>query len=76
MPITFEIKPQGPAQLTGLSRIVADQHGASAWIEVYSKNYRGEETRDVNIFMDYRIAQSIEAAFIAYEDSLDVEAAE
>lgn len=76
MPITFEIKPQDPAQLTGLSRIVAEQYGVSAWIEVYSKNYRGEETRDVNIFMDYRLAQALEAAFHAYEDSLDVEAAE
>jgi len=50
----------------GFKGLEAQQSGATSWLTVHGE--RPLET--VSIFMDYLLAQAIEAAFHAYEDEI------
>ena len=54
------------AHMHGFKGLEAQQSGATSWLTV-----RGENSLEaVSIFMDYRLAQALEAAFHAYEDEI------
>lgn len=54
------------AHMHGFKGLEAQQGGATSWLTV-----RGERPLEtVFIFMDYRLAQALEAAFHAYEDEV------
>ena len=54
------------AHMHGFKGLEAQQSGATSWLTVHGE--RPLET--VSIFMDYRLAQALEAAFHAYEDEI------
>ncbi len=54
------------AHVHGFKRLEAQQRGDTSWLTVHGE--RPLET--VSIFMDYRLAQALEAAFHAYEDEI------
>ena len=54
------------AHVHGFKGLEAQQRGDTSWLTV-----RGENSLEtVSIFMDYRLAQALEAAFHAYEDEI------
>ncbi len=54
------------AHMHGFKRLEARQSGATSWLTVHG----GTSIGTVSIFMDYRLAQALEAAFHAYEDEI------
>ena len=50
----------------GFKGLEAQQSGATSWLTVHGES----PLETVSIFMDYRLAQALEAAFHAYEDEI------
>ena len=54
------------AHVHGFKGLKAQQRGDTSWLTVHGESY----LETVSIFMDYRLAQALEAAFHAYEDEI------
>lgn len=54
------------AHMHGFKGLEAQQRGDTSWLTVHGES----PLETVSIFMDYRLAQALEAAFHAYEDEI------